>query len=156
MYISDIKIKLYLYSCLKEQKPQPILKRIWEQYIAGDITNIDREIIDLLLRHGIKIRHDDGYLIQINLSIPTTNTNVLVIGLRYKKKDTSLTEDRFLCSSDDSTGKLVINQYYKGALEGIYPEYKGTHKHQLYNNWFDVKDNPITQVNTISYLLNKK
>jgi hypothetical protein len=80
----------------------------------------------------------------------------LVIGLRYIKRDKTDTEDYFVCSNDPFTGELVIEAHYGRRLEYIYPEYKGTHKHQLDKSITYGKEQIITLVNTISHTLFKK
>ena len=132
----------------------PILKKIRDRYVTGYIINIKQDIIDLLLKHGYKIRQDDGNMIQINLSFPASDMNELVIGLRYMKKDSTYTEDHFICSKNEATCELIISPYYKGSIEKAYPEYRGTHKYHI-NDPLD-KENIITRVNTITHWLKKK
>lgn len=129
----------------------PSLEIIWKRYEAGEIEGMDREILNMLSKHNINIRKDDGDMVQINLSIPKIFNNNLVIGIRYIKRDETFTEDHFLCETDLVTGNLVITPYYRKSLEGLLREYKGTHKYQLSpNNLYD-KERVTTMVNTISH-----
>ena len=129
----------------------PSLEKIWKRYEAGEIEGMDREIINLLSKHNINIRKDDGDMVQINLSIPKILINDLVIGLRYIKKDKTFTEDHFLCKTDVATGNFVINPYYGKYLEEFLEEYKGTHKYQLSQNNLYSNERVVTMVNTISH-----
>lgn len=52
-------------------------------------------VLQLLKNWGIELRKDDGELQWINLSIPTSDLDVITIGLRYKKRDVTFTEDIF-------------------------------------------------------------
>jgi hypothetical protein len=134
----------------------PILQNIRNKYYKGDIDRARRDIFKLLLDLDIKIRNKDGAIAEINISIPTSNMDVLIIGLRYIKNNETITEDHFECYNDPEIGKLIIIKHYRGELELKYPEYKGTHKYQAD---FKVKDpdNPVwTSVNTITDTLFKK
>lgn len=101
------------------------LKSLTDVYYAG-IKIINRqEILNLLNKYSIKVRRDGGTLDYITISIPKTVGGGIVVGLRYMKKDGTKTEDLFLFSK----GK-PIEKGYKGRLEKILKEYKGTHKLQ--------------------------
>ena len=97
------------------------------------------EIPNLLESFGIKLRKNDGVLHQINISNP--ENGVLAVGLRYKKKDETLTEDvlEFNASNPNE-----VSKFYKGTYERKRAEYKGTHKQQ------DISLMPFTSVNTCS------
>lgn len=82
--------------------------------------------IKLLEKYGFKLRQKDGVLYSIIISYPKTIQNSIVVGLRYVKKDGTYTEDHFLFTEDNP-----IKAFYKGSIEKILPEYKGTHKDQL-------------------------
>ena len=73
-----------------------LVESIWKRYLSGVEVDVEREILGLLLRQGIRIRQQDGELMQINLSVPTSTQDTFVIGLRYLKKDKTYTEDHFL------------------------------------------------------------
>jgi hypothetical protein len=90
---------------------------------TGTIIPYGNAIKDLLLKHEIKLRNKDGKLNQINISIPKSKKKAIVVGLRYIKNDGSKTEDLFLFEE----GKDIVAGY-KGRLEKILPEYKGSHK----------------------------
>lgn len=49
--------------------------------------------------------------------------------MRYRKEDRTFTEDHFLCS--DTLRGLQIDRFYRGRLEKVFPEYRGTHKLQI-------------------------
>lgn len=131
------------------------IERIWVQLVDGKSVDIENEILGLLSRAGIKPRQDDGELMQINLSIPTSIEAAFVIGLRYIKKDSTFTEDHFLCQRDSQavTNPMEIAPYYRGRLESLLSEYVCTHKQTILlpPSRASFVDLPI-QVNTISYL----
>ena len=103
-------------------------------------------IPSLLESWDVKLRADDGEHYQVNISNP--EQSILVIGLRYKKKDGSLTEDIF---EFNALSPNEISKYYKGQYERERTEYKRTHKQQ------NVSLSPYTSVNTCSlYTGNKK
>lgn len=79
--------------------------------------------IDLLDRYGVKLRNKDGQLHEATFSVPKSVSEALVLGIRYQKKGGTFSEDLFLFQK----GK-PIQRGYKGELEKIVPEYKGTHK----------------------------
>lgn len=79
--------------------------------------------VDLLKKYKIKLRKKDGKLHEVTFSIPKSKKNSIVLGFRYEKKDGSFSEDLFLFQE----GKEIV-QGYRGKLEKILPEYKGTHK----------------------------
>jgi hypothetical protein len=86
--------------------------------VRGESMDIKREILELLSQSKIKPRQDDGELIQINLSIPTSIEAAFVIGLRYIKKDSTYTEDHFLCRRDAQADTCPgeIKSFYRGRL----------------------------------------
>lgn len=82
-------------------------------------------IIDLLDRHGRRIRQDDGQDPKVTFSIPQTDPTSFVLGLRYTKNNGTKTEDHFLFRRGEPI------QYLSGKrLEKLMPEYSGTHKLQ--------------------------
>jgi hypothetical protein len=99
--------------------------------IRNHANNIFHEVVTLLGEKDIKLRQDDGELIQINISIPTSIKNSFVIGLRYVKKDRTHTEDPYLIKKEiKETDKEIV--YLRGRkLEKLLTEYKGTHKQQI-------------------------
>ncbi len=135
-----------------------MLQDIWTRCLRGEQTNIERDILDLLLRHRIKIRQHDGDLKQITVSIPTSIDNAFVIGLRYIKADGTCTEDHFLCQQDvEMNGVPIgIEPQYKGRLEFRLPEYRGTHKQQVDFRRPVAQTRAVTQVNTITYVKGDK
>lgn len=88
-------------------------------------SNFHDLIISLLHKYGIKIRQDDGTDPKITFSIPKSEPDTFVIGLRYIKKNGTKTEDHFLFK------KGLSIEYLRGKrLEKLMPEYIGAHKHQ--------------------------
>lgn len=89
---------------------------------TADFHNL---IIDLLSRNGILTRQDNGVNPKITFSIPQTEPDSFVIGLRYTKRNGTKTEDHFLFRKDNPI------EYLRGKrLEELMPEYDGAHKHQ--------------------------
>jgi hypothetical protein len=117
-----------------------------------DFEAVEREVRGIMLEHGIQLRCDDGELVQINFSLPTSIPSALVLGLRYRKRDSSLTEDHFACSWRGD--RLEVVPYYGRRLEHVFPEYRDTHKAQVDLN---AQPPPIppegtfTSVNTITF-----
>ncbi len=99
-------------------------------------------IPEILESWGIGLRTDDGMLYQINISHP--DPNIFIVGLRYKKRDESFTEDLFEFSSMTPN---EVTKHYRGSYERKRPEYIGTHKKQ------DVNLSNFTSVNSCSLLL---
>jgi len=98
-------------------------KAITDKYYTDwQIPGIDI-FIALLDRHIIKLRKKDGELHEATFSVPKSMGDALVLGLRYQKKDRTFSEDLFLFRK----GK-PIQRGYRGELEKIVPEYRGTHK----------------------------
>ena len=89
-----------VYNEISQNRPQP--------YYA-------EEVVNLLARYKIILRQKDGVLHQVNISIPTSVSNAIVVGLRYIKNDGSKTEDLFLFQSNQP-----IITGYKGRLEKGY------------------------------------
>lgn len=102
------------------------LKEITDSVYAGYETDFANATLALLERNGIKIRQKDGSLCQVNISIPKSRSDSILVGFRYTKKDGSNTEDHFLFEKGHD-----IVPFYKGKIEKILPEYKGTHKAQI-------------------------
>lgn len=100
-----------------------ITDRVYEELAQGIHISWKDEVIDLLERYGIRLRQKDGTLHQVNISIPTSVDNAIIIGLRYIKNNGSKIEDLFLFEQ----GKNIVTGY-KGMLERIVMEYAGTHK----------------------------
>lgn len=104
--------------------PYEQFKKITDKYYTDwNMPNIN-VFVELLNRYGIKLRQKDGELHEITFSKPESKEEALVLGVRYKKKDNSYSEDLFLFQQGEK-----IEKGYKGRLEkGIIPEYSGTHK----------------------------
>lgn len=82
-------------------------------------------IIDLLSKNGIQTRQDDGANPIVTFSIPQTDQDSFVIGLRYTKNDGTKAEDHFLFKQGNPI------EYLRGKrLERLMPEYRGAHKLQ--------------------------
>ncbi len=102
------------------------LKKISDDVYSGKRIKWGEDALKILFRNGFNLRKDDGVLVQINFSIPTSKENSFVLGLRYIKKDETFTEDHFLFEKNQP-----IRAYYRGKLELLLKEYKGTHKEQI-------------------------
>ena len=76
---------------------------------------------------GIRQRADDGRLLWTNISNPTSRVDALTIGLRYEKRDGTLTEDLFTI---DAAKPDEVASHYRGKLQKIWKEYDSTHKQQ--------------------------
>lgn len=100
-----------------------ITDRVYETLAQDQQIDFTTDVTNLLGRYGINLRQRDDILHQVNISIPTSVNNAVVVGLRYIKKDGSKTEDLFLFQQNQS-----IIKGYKGRLEKIIKEYSGTHK----------------------------
>lgn len=121
------------------------LEGIWSRCIENDRKNMFEEILDLLQDQGKRIRQVDGELWQITLSKPNSVSSGFVIGLRYVKKDGTLTED--LCTVERGR---PIECHYKGRLQQQWPEYRETHKQEVVFAVVANEPAPTTFVNTIS------
>jgi len=102
------------------------LKAITDSVYAGIRDKWAKDVIDILQNYNIKLRQKDGKLYSVNISIPKSKKNCILVGLRYLKSDKSYTEDHFLFEKD----KPIV-AFYKGKLEKVFVEYKGTHKQQI-------------------------
>lgn len=82
-------------------------------------------IVNLLENNGIKLRQDDGINPIATFSIPQSDPQSFIIGLRYTKKNGTKTEDHFVFRQ----GQPI--QYLRGKrLEKLMPEYKEAHNLQ--------------------------
>lgn len=121
----------------------------WNRDTSTDFVVVKAEMERILREHGIRLRQQDGELMQINFSLPRSHSG-LVLGLRYRKRDRSLTEDHFLCTQSGDV--LRIEKYYRGDLEDALREYLGTHKAQLDLTTIELGPQPVmTDVRTISF-----
>lgn len=98
-------------------------KAITDQYYTDGKEPSLQVFINLLTKYGIRLREKDGTLHEGTFSVPKTESDALVLGMRYEKNDGTFSEDLFLFRKDQP-----IERGYKGAIERILPEYKGTHK----------------------------
>jgi len=94
--------------------------------LSGDAEAL-RPIPSLLASWGLQPRADDGTLLWTNLSVPSSVSDAVTIGLRYVKRDGSLTEDIFELTSENPD---AVTPYYRGKYQTVRPEYVGTHKFQ--------------------------
>lgn len=102
------------------------LKSITDAVYSGNYTaNFHQDIVNLLERHGIKLRQDDGSNPIATISHPISLPGTMVVGLRYTKEDLTKTEDYFLFQQREE-----IKRLYGTKLEKLIPEYKGAHKLQ--------------------------
>jgi len=124
----------------------------WDRDTSMEFGTVVNEVERILVGHGIRLRQHDGDLVQVNFSLPRSPEVGLVLGLRYRKRDETLTEDHFLCSQQPSGLKIVT--HYRGSLERVLSEYRGTHKEQpdltsaVKQPW---PDGVVTDVRTISF-----
>jgi hypothetical protein len=102
------------------------LKTITDKIYRGEQIKWSLLILTLLDKYQITPRRDDGKLHSVQISIPKTAKNAIVVGLRYYKQDDTNSEDHFLFQD----GQPII-KCYGNRLEKIFPEYKGTHKAQI-------------------------
>lgn len=98
-------------------------KAITDQYYTDWKMPPLQVFVDLLTKYGIQLRGKDGLLQEGTFSVPKTESDALVLGMRYLKRDRSYSEDLFLFRKG-----FPIQKGYKGAIEKILPEYQGTHK----------------------------
>src|SRR5258708_30436469 len=117
------------------------LQRIWDYCTANGRNDLERQTLNLLKDRVIRIRQDDGDLKQITVSRATSVSSGFVLGLRYVKRDGTCSEDLFAVE-----GHGFLQAHYKGSLQKIWPEYKGTHKKQS----VFAEPEPTTTGNTIS------
>lgn len=116
---------------MNQDTPFNELKDITDrQYLQMEQTghttpDFHNQIINLLANHGIRVRQDDGSSPVVTISHPTSLKGSIVVGLRYTKRNGTKTEDLFLFQPGQS-----IQPYYKGRLEKVLSEYKGSHKLQ--------------------------
>jgi hypothetical protein len=116
------------------------VKSVHELAVKNGDANELRKIPPLLNSWGIKCRKDDGQLLWTNLSLPTSSIGeTITIGLRYKKKDSTLTEDIFELNMINPD---KVDSYYKGQYQQFRQEYQHTHKQQ------DIEIRSYTTVNT--------
>lgn len=98
------------------------LKEIMDgQYRTSQFAPV-HVFINLLAKNGIKPRDKDGAPYEFTLSTALSKIG-MVIGLRYKKNDGSFSEDLFLFEPGQP-----VTSGYRGKLEKLLPEYRGTHK----------------------------
>lgn len=103
--------------------PYEDFKAITDQYYTDWKMPSIQVFIALLSKYGIKLRGKDGKLHEATFSVPKTEKDALVLGMRYKKNDDSYSEDLFLFRKNQP-----IQVGYRGAIEQVLPEYTGTHK----------------------------
>lgn len=102
------------------------IKSITDSIYSGRLQKPTAEIFLVVLnKYGIRLRQKDGVFDHITYSIPNSQKNCILIGIRYKKKDATFTEDHFLFQKNFS-----IKKFYKRQIEKVLPEYKGAHKKQ--------------------------
>lgn len=101
------------------------LKDYTDSVYAGKNVFSGESVLNILLKYGIHIRNKDGILHRVNVSIPKSKRNNIVVGLRYRKNNGTHTEDHFLFEEEKP-----IQKYYKGKIEKVLFEYEGTHKAQ--------------------------
>lgn len=99
------------------------LKKVTDAVYSGRKANWAKDVIGILGKYNIKPRQRDGNLYSVNISIPKSKNNCILVGLRYIKNDKTYTEDHFLFEMN----KPIV-AFYKGRLEKVFVEYKGTHK----------------------------
>lgn len=102
--------------------PYDELKTISDAVYARERESWGSDALAVLKQAGIGLRDKDGKLVEMNFSIP--EDDCFVLGLRYEKNDGTDTEDHFVFRK----GINRVESFYKGKLEKIFTEYKGTHK----------------------------
>lgn len=102
------------------------LKAITDSVYAGIKDKWAKDVVVILQKYNIKLRQKDGQLYSVNISIPKSKSNCILVGLRYVKNDKTYNEDHFLFEENEP-----IVTFYKGKLEKVLDEYKGTHKQQI-------------------------
>jgi hypothetical protein len=95
------------------------VKSIHERAVETGDASVLREIPAMLNRWGIKCREKDGQLLWTNLSVPMSVGESITIGLRYRKKDQTPTEDIFELNRNNPE---VVTSYYKGQYQTVRPE----------------------------------
>lgn len=107
------------------------LKNYTDRFYASELKEKEKIIAikkayEILSNSGIKLRQDDGSNPILTISVPEKG-NVLVIGIRYIKKDKTKTEDHFVLFP-----KRDIYQCDAKEIEKLFPgEYLGVHKLQV-------------------------
>ena len=112
---------------------------VYSRTVASEDPSELRGILTLLEAWGITQRQKDGDLLWVTLSTPTSIDGTIVIGYRYKKKDSSLTEDLFELRTAHPNS---VQPFYKGRYQDTQLEYAKTHKQQ------NVENRSFTSVNT--------
>lgn len=102
------------------------LKTITDAVYVGSKASWTKDVLNILQKNSIKLRQKDGKLRSVNISIPKSKNNCILVGIRYIKDDKTFTEDHFLFEQDKS-----IVASYKGKIEKVLFEYKGAHKQQV-------------------------
>lgn len=72
------------------------LKAITDAVYAGTKGVWAKDAIKLLENLNIKLRQKDGKLHSVNISIPKSRDNCILVRLRYIKNNATYTEDHFL------------------------------------------------------------
>jgi hypothetical protein len=83
------------------------------------------ECIQILNDCGRNLRGKDGVPKRATLSIPISIKDIFVLGIKYQKRNDTLTEDHFTFEPDKPP-----EPYYKGKMQKLLTEYKDTHKRQ--------------------------
>ncbi|MCD4692669.1 MAG: hypothetical protein K8R79_07140 [Calditrichales bacterium] len=122
-----------------------IIKNIHSKANESGKADVLKSISSLFESWNIRLRTDDGELYQVNISNP--EQNIIVVGLRYLKKDGSFTEDIFEFSS---LSPNEVSNHYKGRYERQRTEYKDTHKQQ------NISESSFTSQNSCGYIVGKK
>jgi hypothetical protein len=113
---------------MEAKYPTPFeeLKAIMDRAYETPERDFAIKVLALLKKNGIQQRQDDGKLVAVTFSIATSGEpDTFVVGLRYRKRDQSFTEDTFIFTP----GNTIVRCYGK-KIESIHPEYEGTHKQQ--------------------------
>src|SRR5688572_31235660 len=83
-------------------------------------------VIQFLQGRGIRIRQDDGSPVQINISVSEKRDGVVIVGLRYVKRDATFTEDHFVLRITSMNEVESVTAHYRGRLEYRFLEYMNT------------------------------
>lgn len=111
---------------MKDNSYQEI-KNVTDSIYSGKLKNPTAEVfLEILNKHGVKLRQKDGAFDHVTYSIPQSQKDCILIGVRYKKKDDTFTEDHLLFQK-----YFCMRKFYKRQIEKVLPEYEGTHKKQV-------------------------
>lgn len=122
------------------------LSSVLVAFVGKELVDPGAAVLQLLADNDIKPRNKDGALLRITVSRPVSDPTAFAVGLRYEKRDGTLTEDLF---GLDRTLGIIKNEH--GSLERMWPEYTATHKQQIHPPVTLDRPASPTAVNTFSF-----